>query len=418
MSPTQQLTYSLLLVLLGYLLRGAVQGRWRRNPKHHHAADAQHCWVEIAGVWHAFTDDACATARARAEILVPWFRHRWLRPLIALAVCGLILALLGGCKTTDKAGPRVVVAPTGPATRAELDSLNEQIAEMRKSFQAQRDLAQLAAGAVYGAIEANLQNPMGLPREATAAQLEEAARALPAPTDAQRLEKAEQNARILAGELVAVKAEMGQKSSQIDALQASLSASQAREAELARETARLTAAAVREREAAAAKFQAEIDAERARTAAAHDQAKKEALQLLGKVLLGLGAALMLAGVGIAFVSKGVEWERALIAAGGGASFFACYWTLNQPWFKWVVIGTIASGLGAGVWWLIRERKVTVRQKEADEAEDTLKRIIGAVDQLGDTATVAQIRQAMSAGMNDNHKALVHELRAETKRVPA
>jgi hypothetical protein len=123
-------------------------------------------------------------------------------------------------------------------------------------------------------------------------------------------------------------------------------------------------------------------------------------------------------VAIAFISKGLEWERAAILAAGGAAFFACYWTLNQPWFKWVVIATIACGLGAGVWWLIRERKVTVRQKEADEAEDTLKRIIAAVDKLGNSATVEQVREAMSTGMNDNHKALVHELRAETKRTAA
>jgi hypothetical protein len=85
------LAYSLLLLWLGWHLRGALQGGWRRNPKHHRFADSRHCWLEVAGVWHAFTDDALATARARADMLDSWFRYRWVNWLLRVAA---VLALL------------------------------------------------------------------------------------------------------------------------------------------------------------------------------------------------------------------------------------------------------------------------------------------------------------------------------------
>jgi hypothetical protein len=89
------LSYSILLLYLGWLLRGALQGRWRSNPKRHHAADPRHCWVEIAGRWHAFTDDALDTALARADMLAPWFRHHALRwTAHTLAVAALVAGVL------------------------------------------------------------------------------------------------------------------------------------------------------------------------------------------------------------------------------------------------------------------------------------------------------------------------------------
>ena len=61
-----------------------------------------------------------------------------------------------------------------------------------------------AAGAVYGGQNANVHNPEGLPKEAVATNLEEAASALPAPTAEQKLQREKDNARILAGELAAI----------------------------------------------------------------------------------------------------------------------------------------------------------------------------------------------------------------------
>jgi ferric-dicitrate binding protein FerR (iron transport regulator) len=88
MTSLQHIAYSLLLVVLGYLLRGALQGWWRRNPKPHHAADLRHCWLEILGSWHAFTDSDLAQGLARADALTPRFRRRWLTPLLLIVVIG------------------------------------------------------------------------------------------------------------------------------------------------------------------------------------------------------------------------------------------------------------------------------------------------------------------------------------------
>jgi len=335
----------------------------------------------------------------------------------------LVLCLCSGCFTDgSKPAPQVVVAPTGPATTAQLAALNEQIAELRQAFTVRDDLDQIAAAAVWAATNANESNPMGLPREATAAQLEEAAKALPTVSDARKAEKLAQNARILAGELAAVKAEMGQKANEIAALQAQKAESDRRVAELASQLAAVTAVAEKERAEAGERLQKQfndmtrrITAAQEETNRVRDAERKSMLRKLGYVLLGLGAALTLAGAGIAFVTKGLEWQRAAIAATFGGFCFALYWTMNQPWFKWLVVAVAACAVGAAIWWLFKERQNAVRSTEADEAEDTLKRIISAVDKLGDGATVAQVRAAMGTAMNDNNKALVHELRAEAKR---
>lgn len=344
-----------------------------------------------------------------------------LRTFIILAV----LVGLAACKTADTPAPRVVVAPTGTATAGQLAAQQATIDALKAETATAKELAQRASGGVYGGTEANAHNPDGLPKEAVAAQLAEAASALPEPTAEQKLEKAAQNARMLAGELATVKAEMGQQISENQALRATLAAAEQRATAAEAEAVAMKAAGEKERAEAAARLQRQFDdftrrieTEQRKAAEAADAARKAALQRLGYVLLGMGTILTLAGAAIAFVTKGLEWQRAAIAAAFGALCFGLYWTMNQPWFKWAVIGTLACGVGAGIWWLVQERKTTIRQREADEAEDTLKRIIGAVDKLGDGATVSAVREAMSVGMNDNHKALIHELRAETKRAVA
>lgn len=341
-----------------------------------------------------------------------------MKAALAVALC----LCLTGCETANTPAPRVVVAPTGPATAAQLAAQQATIEELKAKDAALSKASQNAAGGVWGGIDANTHNPDGPPKDAVSAQLAEAAAALPAPTAEQKLEKANQNSRILAGELAAVKAEMGQAITENQALRIAIDAAGSRIAAAEAAQAKAEAAAVAERAEAAAKLQAQFDDftkrindAKAETARVRDEERKAMLRKLGYVLLGLGAALTLAGAGIAFVTKGMEWQRAAIAAAFGGLFFAMYWTMNQPWFKWLVIGTVACAVAAAIWWLFKERQNAVRSTEADEAEDTLKRVIDAVDKLGDGATVAQVRAAMSATMNDNNKALVHELRAETKR---
>lgn len=349
--------------------------------------------------------------------------------LFTAALCLLVLPM-AGCKTTARTAPRVIVAPMGEKTQAEIDALNAQIAELRKSFETQRDLAQLAAGAVYGAAEANLQNPMGLPREATAAQLEEAARALPAPTDAQRAEKAAQNARILAGELVAVKAEMGQRASEIDALKASLSASQAREAELERKVLEVAAAAEKERAEAAAKFQREIDAERARTAAAEDEARNKVaieqareLNHWGAYLTGAGiAALGLAGIFGGIAALRAVGPIALLAILAGMACFGLAQIVSQAWFKWAVLGVVALMFAISAWWVVKKYQAGVLKESLERKTaklgGALKQIVPALDTAYDEAS-ADVREVLdrtvfsrlSSLMDKEQKNLIHELRA-------
>lgn len=337
----------------------------------------------------------------------------------------LFAVLLAGCTTKPTTPGVTVVAPTGPATAAELSSLRASNDELKKQVQDLETLAQRAAGGVYGVQNANVHNPDGLPKEAVAAQAEEAASALPGPTAEQKLAKEKENSRILAGELAAVKAEMGQAISENQALKAATAARDARIAELEREVASTKAAGEKERAEAADKLQARINklnsaiAEQTRRAdEAEDKARKAALQKLGWVLLGLGAAFTIAGAAIAFLTKGVEWQRAAIAAGAGALCFGLYWTINQWWFKWAVIGSLVALLAAAVWWFIREMQAGRRQLEADEAEDTLMRIITEFDAAKADMTLEELKARLGRKMSDAHKALIHELRAEAKRLAA
>jgi uncharacterized membrane protein/regulator of replication initiation timing len=328
--------------------------------------------------------------------------------IATIVLCGLAL-LLSGCPTVPAA--HVVVAPTGDATAAQLAAQQATIDELKTETATAKELAQRASGGVEGARDANTHNPDGLPKEAVAAQLAEAASALPEPTAEQKLEKANQNARILAGELASVKAEMGQAMSENQALRASLAAVEQRAIEAEKTALASKATAEKERAEAAAKLQRQFDAMTKQIQAAQDEAGKAANTRLGWVLLGLGAALTLAGAGIAFITKGLEWQRAAIAAAFGGACFGLYWTMNQWWFKWLVIVTVACAVAAAIWWLVKMGRSAQRSKEADEAEDTLKKIIPVLD----ATPLPEITGKLSVAMNDNHKALVHELRAETKR---
>lgn len=346
--------------------------------------------------------------------------------------------LVSGCFGTPGTAPipRVVVAPTGQATAAQLAAQDAQIASLKGEVATLRDLAQRASGAVFGATDANTHNPAGLPKEATAAQLDEATSALPNSTAEQKLEKANQNARILAGELVAVKAEMGQAISENQALKVSLAATEQKNIQLEKDLAAAAAAGAVERAGAAAALQKQFDAMSAKIGAAQaetlrvrDEERKAMLRKLGFVLLGLGTLFTLAGAlqAYAIVQTGdltiKGFLKPLVWAGAAAFSFGCYWTMNQPWFKWVVIIGGSLGVIAGVlffyseWQSAKEVKAgKERASEADEAEGTLKHIITVADSLPETASLADYKTVLAKRMSDPHKALIHELRAETKRL--
>ncbi len=353
------------------------------------------------------------------------------------ALTFLLLVALAGCKSRDT-GPAVphVVTPTGPATAAQISALTKENAELKAQIDDRAKLSQSAAGAVYGAQHANQGNPDGLPKEAVASNLEEAASALPDVPAEEKLRRERDNARMLAGELAAVKAERGQAISENQALKAKVAISETRIAELEKEVASTKAAAEKERAEAATRLQRTIDGltekintANARANEAEDKARKAALQKLGWVLLGLGAlfTIIAAFQSYAVVQTGLlspsNFLKPLVWAGAAAFCFACYWTLNQPWFKWLVIGGAALSVAAiglflyAEWREAKERRAgKVRASEADEAEDTLKHIIRAVDSMRDGAPLSELKSRLKDKMSDAHKALVHELRAEDKRL--
>jgi hypothetical protein len=108
--------------------------------------------------------------------------------------------------------------------------------------------------------------------------------------------------------------------------------------------------------------------------------------------------------------------KGAVFVGFAAFCFACAWTINQPWFKWVMI--IGGSLGllglVGYLWSEWNTNLDKRQRavEADEAEDTLKKISVVLD---DVPEDNPIWGRLSKVMDSRNKALVLELKAEAKR---
>jgi len=334
----------------------------------------------------------------------------------------LLALLLGGCETDATKPPVVVVAPTGTATAAQIAAQDALIEKLKGIARDQQDLAENAAGAVYGAQDANKLNPTGLPKDAVDAQLAEAESSLPPPTPEQKLAKERDNARIMAGELLAVKAEMGLKITENEKLKASNAANEKLAKEAEAKAVAIEAAAVKERAEAAAKLQKQFDAMTAKIKAAQDEAKNAVMLEQVMWLNRIGAAalgLAILSVGLAAFMGGPTALRAVapfsaIALLAALACFGLAQVIGAAWFKWAVLGSLASIVGVGAWWVLKGKQAIQRSKEADEAEETLKQIIPVLD----NTPIPEIANKLSSAMNDPNKALIHELRAETKREKA
>jgi len=159
-----------------------------------------------------------------------------------------------------------------------------------------------------------------------------------------------------------------------------------------------------------AAHKAEMDAER-----------QAFFRWMGKALVGAGVLMILVGAFIAYASaQGGNVMAAItkggVLAGAAAVCFACAWTINQPWFKWILIGGgTLSILGvAGYLWSEWQDGKSKRQRsvEADEAEDTLKKISAVIHELPKDDPLFP---KLSKAMDSRNKALVLELMAESKR---
>jgi hypothetical protein len=342
----------------------------------------------------------------------------------------IALLFLAGCVTAPVVPPPVVVVPpVGPATSAQIVALEGQIAQ-------QADLAQRASGAVYGADDANSQNVPGLPTDAVKAQLEEAASALPPPTDAQKLEKANQNSRILSGQLIQVKAEMGQKITENEKLKAAL-------LDHAKQLAEISSKAALERADAAAKLQKQFDemtklitnansATKKAQDAARDAIAKEQVMWLNRIGAAC-AAIAIVGTGLAAVFGGLTALRAVapfsaIFIIGALSCFGFAQIVGQPWFKWTVLGSSIIITGIASWWVWAKYKTDTLKQEAEanaaQLKGVLTKVVPVLDraysdasQAGKELMDSSIFTPLNSEMENKDKATVLQIKAEAVNTP-
>lgn len=435
-TPVSFVSFCILLIAGGWFLRGALAGFWRDVRAPHRLGDARHRWVEIGGTWHAFTAEQLIVAHLRADRLSRPRRWRNLaiRAVVCAALAGFAMLALTGCQLIRRApksppAPVVVVPPLGDSTRDEISNLKAQVSTAN-------DLAQRAAGAVFGAQDANASNPAGLPREATAAQLAEAAAALPDPTAEQRAVKAEQNARALRGELDAVRAEIGVAVDEATRLRGELDRAR-------QESVAIAQAAARERAEAAAKLQrqfAEMSARITAANAARDAAKLEAAnQVLADQVTWLNrtavacSGLAVLSFGLAAAFGGIMAIRSVgpfsaIIGFAGLCAFGLAQIVGAWWFKWAILAIVAIILGICAWWVWRHHKRGTLAADAaaklTKTKAAFAPVVKTLDEVYDEGE-AGVRDLMdklifsrlSSRMNSSEKATIHEVRAETPTPP-
>ena len=335
----------------------------------------------------------------------------------------LSLVTLVGCNTPAVKPPVVVVPPTGPITSAQIVALEEQISR-------QGELLQRASGAVWGAQDANALAPKGLPQDAVTAQLQEAASALPAPTPEQVAAKAAQNARILAGELDAVRAEMGVKISENEALKTSLDRQEKALADLA-------AKAAKERGQAAAELQAQFDkfakliadANTATAAAekrANDAVMQRQVEWLNRAAVACGGLLILV-VGATSIFGGIAALRAVAPFAGllliaTLSCAGLAQIVGLAWFKWAILGSVVLALGVAGWWAYSKYRQGLLKEAAEQQAAKLsavtRDIVPVLDKAYEEAS-ADVKKLLDdiiftplkGEMDKAQKATIKEIRA-------
>lgn len=343
--------------------------------------------------------------------------------LIALSVAALLLT---GCGVTWPAKPSATKKDATPVeaaanvTDAAAVKADAAVVEVAKKGE-QRDSKVLAN--VNAAREANQSNPEGHPKETVDTELEVAQSRMAdvVPDPAETLIAAQRRASFAAGR--ASEAKASAEKSSAEAKQAVAEIATAREAAVqaikARDEARAAEATAR------ANFVAQLEANRKANQAAIDKARdeerKEMTRLITYGLLAIAGIAILVGAFLVYskIQTGDIPKAILVGAvfgGAAAVAAACAWTINQPWFKYVIWGSAILGVAAVIFYLQSEmheaRQKKQRSVEADEAEDTLARIMTALDKLPEGEGLFT---ALSGTMNDDNKALLHELRAEAKR---
>lgn len=152
-----------------------------------------------------------------------------------------------------------------------------------------------------------------------------------------------------------------------------------------------------------------------RAKALEDAEMKAQARTLRFVALGL---LLVSGV----LFYGRQVQFALVATAAALLLFGLAQLISQPWFMWACTGVciiILASLAYAGWKSYQKGTIgddVAREKERLSA--ALKKIVPALDEAQDElddAAKQALRSTLARLMDDDHKALVHEVRAALKK---
>lgn len=357
-----------------------------------------------------------------------------------------IAMLLSGSKCqspADKPVPSVVVVPGGPAATALNSAAAQQddknkAADAKKAAQLSKVVAEvIAASTAADSISAkDDEAPKKAIKDSTNQAITEAGgESVATPED-----KAAAMSRVLLnlrGQYDEAKTAYAQAKSDSElAKQARDQAVKERD-EAAASLKKLVDAHKAELEAKAGEAQKAMDAltaqigkERAQHQADLDKIRSEErktmLRYLSWGLLGFAAACFVLAVVTLYLSKGKEWERAAIAGVSGSCFSALYWTMNQPWFAYMIWGCAAVITLAVVWLIWSESKTIKTKFHLADARDTLAekealirstsaKVVSVIDKFKASLSSEQLeklRGELKGSLDADERAVIHALRFE------
>ncbi len=330
--------------------------------------------------------------------------------------------LLGSCQAPQVAKPGATTAQTAPVPQAQSVTDTAQADLERKA----KELAERLRANVDHARESNQGNPDGAPKTVVDGDLE-VAQGLMGDVKADPVEyAARQRDQVLVESGKAAEARANYSSAAADAKKLTEEVASLKiERDLARAAEKQAVekliAQTLANKIANDKLITDINAQHQRDL---DAERNKMFRAITYALIVASVVCIIIGAFSTYskMQTGDVFKAAMVGgvwAGAAGFCIACAWTINQSWFKWVIIiggGCGAIGLVVYLWVEYRDAKEKkVRIKEADEAEDTIKRMMKVLDTVDPQN---EVFAKLGNAMNDNNKALIKELGAEVKRATA
>lgn len=155
-----------------------------------------------------------------------------------------------------------------------------------------------------------------------------------------------------------------------------------------------------------AENQAKIDAAVKRADEAEAKAYAERQNLLVRILIGIGALSILAGIGLAIATSGASVWRSGIAVLCGGICFGLAKVLSHPWFNTIFVTSLVLLAAAGAVFLWHERKSAL-------AKEAFTRTVAALDETGvvfdDEGKKTELGNKLEEALDTPHKKLVATL---------